>query len=135
MTRSRVALFVSVLVVALGVIAGLGALWLDSARAAVGPLPGEGLVLPADTQFVMGVDVKRLVASPAWERYASRPSMRPEGLRKLEAWTGLSIDFYEFDRVELAVIPLVVVLASLVGLLPAIAAYRTDVAKALSGGR
>ena len=89
MTRSRVALFVSVLVVALGVIAGLGALWLDSARAAVGPMPGEGLVLPADTQFVMGVDVKRLVASPIWERYASRPEMRPEGLRELEAWTGL----------------------------------------------
>jgi hypothetical protein len=89
MTRSRVALFVSVLVVALGVIAGLGALWLDSARAAVGPLPGEGLVLPADTQFVMGFDVKRLVASPVWERYASRPAMRPEGLKKLEAWTGL----------------------------------------------
>ena len=80
MTSSRVALFVSVLVVALGVIAGLGALWLDSARAAVGPLPGEGLVLPADTQFVMGFDVKRLVASPAWERYAKRPSMRPEAL-------------------------------------------------------
>jgi putative ABC transport system permease protein len=53
----------------------------------------------------------------------------------LEAWTGLSIDFFQFDRVELAVIPSLVVLASLVGLLPAIAAYRTDVAKALSGGR
>lgn len=89
MTRSRVVLFVSVLVVALGVIAGLGALWLDSARAAVGPMPTEGLVLPADTQFVMGFDVKRLVASPAWERYAKRPAMRPEGLEKLEAWTGL----------------------------------------------
>jgi hypothetical protein len=89
MTRSRVVLFVSVLVVALGVIAGLGALWLDSARAAVGPMPGKGLALPADTQFVMGFDVKRLVASPVWERYASRPSMRPEGLKKLEAWTGL----------------------------------------------
>jgi hypothetical protein len=89
MTRSRVVLFVSVLVVALGVIAGLGALWLDSARAAVGPLPGEGLVLPADTQFVMGVDVKRLVASPVWERYAKRPETRPEQLEQLEAWTGL----------------------------------------------
>ena len=26
------------------------------------------MVLPADTQFVMGLDVKRLTASPAWER-------------------------------------------------------------------
>jgi hypothetical protein len=89
MTRSRLVLIVSVTVVALGVMGALGALYFDSARAAVGPLPGEGLVLPADTQFVMGIDVKRLVASPVWERYASRPSMRPEGLKKLEAWTGL----------------------------------------------
>ncbi len=89
MTRSRLVLFVSVLVVALGVVGGLGALWLDSARAAVGPLPGEGLVLPADTQYVMGFDVKRVVASPMWTRMASRPGMRLEGLKQLETWTGL----------------------------------------------
>jgi hypothetical protein len=89
MNRSRVVLIVSATVVALGVMVALGALYFDSARAAVGPLPGEGLVLPADTQFVMGVDVKRLVASPVWERYASRQSMRPEALQKLEKWTGL----------------------------------------------
>jgi len=89
MTRSRLVLFVSVLVVALGVVAGFGALWLDSARAAVGPLPGEGLVLPADTHFVMGFDVKRVVSSPMWTRMASRPGMRPEGLEQLETWTGL----------------------------------------------
>jgi hypothetical protein len=32
-------------------------------------------------------------------------------------------------------IPALVVLASLVGFLPAVAAYRTDVAKALAGSR
>lgn len=89
MTRSRLVLIVSATIVALGVVVGLGALYLDSARAAVGPLPGEGLVLPADTQFVMGFDVKRLVASPVWERHASRRSMRPEALQQLESWTGL----------------------------------------------
>jgi hypothetical protein len=89
MTRSRLVLIVSATVVALGVMVGLGALYFDSARAAVGPLPGKGLFLPADTQFVMGFDVQRLVASPVWERYASRPSMRPEALQKLERWTGL----------------------------------------------
>ena len=89
MNRSRLVLFVSVVIVALGVTAGLGVLWLDSARAAVGPLPGEGLVLPADTQFVMGFDVKRLVASPVWTRYGKDSGMRPEGLQQLEAWTGL----------------------------------------------
>jgi hypothetical protein len=89
MTRSRLVLIVSATVVALGVMVALGALYFDSARAAVGPLPGEGLVLPADTQFVMGFDVQQLVASPVWERYASRPSMRPEALQQLEKWTGL----------------------------------------------
>jgi hypothetical protein len=89
MTRSRLVLIASATIVALGVVAGLGALYFDSARAAVGPLPGEGLALPADTQFVMGFDVKRLVASPVWERYAERRSMRPEALQRLESWTGL----------------------------------------------
>ena len=39
---------------------------------------------------------------------------------------------YDFLLVDLGLIPLLVVLASLVGLLPAGAAYRTDVAKALT---
>ena len=57
MTRTRITLFASTLVVALGVVAALGALWLDPARAAVGPLPAAALVLPADSRFVMGFDV------------------------------------------------------------------------------
>ena len=89
MKRSRLVLFVSVLVVALGLVAGLGALWLDSARAAVGPLPGAGLVLPADTQFVMGVDVKRLTSSAAWERWSKNAAMRPEAMDRLEQSAGL----------------------------------------------
>jgi hypothetical protein len=89
MTRSRLAVMVSMTVVALGLIAGLGALWLDPARAAVGPLPGEALILPADARFVMGFDVKRFAASPFYERYASRRGMQPEGLRELEEKTGL----------------------------------------------
>jgi hypothetical protein len=46
MTRSRLAVLVSTVVVVLGLMAGLGALWLNPARAAVGPMPGEarGLV-------------------------------------------------------------------------------------------
>jgi hypothetical protein len=89
MKRNRLVLFASVLVVVLGVVAGLGALWLDSARAAVGPLPGEGLVLPADTQFVMGVDVQRLTSSPMWEKWSTNKAMRPEAMDRLERWTGL----------------------------------------------
>jgi putative ABC transport system permease protein len=46
--------------------------------------------------------------------------------------TGVSIGFLEFVGYELVIIPGLIVLASLVGYLPAMAAYRTDVAKALS---
>lgn len=49
--------------------------------------------------------------------------------------TGIELSWYEFDWQELVLIPGLVVLASLVGFLPALAAYRTDVAKALAGGR
>ncbi len=89
MTRSRLVLFVSVMIVALGVVAGLGVLWLDSARADVGPLPGKGLVLPAETRFVAGLDVKRFTASPMFARYTAREGMRPKAMRDLEEKTGL----------------------------------------------
>lgn len=49
--------------------------------------------------------------------------------------TGVRLAVWEFDRWELVVIPALVVLASLAGLLPAISAYRTDVSRALGGGR
>jgi putative ABC transport system permease protein len=49
--------------------------------------------------------------------------------------TGVALSLFEFDWQELVIIPGLVLLASLVGLLPAIAAYRTDVAKALAGSR
>jgi len=90
MTRSRVAVLVSTVVVVVGVVAGLGALWLNPARAAVGPMPAEALVLPADARFVMGFDVKRFTASPFYARYASQRGMKPEALRELEEKTGLN---------------------------------------------
>ncbi|MEX0612818.1 MAG: FtsX-like permease family protein, partial [Pirellulales bacterium] len=49
--------------------------------------------------------------------------------------TGISLGLFEFHWQELVLIPGLLVLASLVGLLPAVAAYRTDVAKALAGSR
>ena len=49
--------------------------------------------------------------------------------------TGVALSLLQFDWQELVLIPGLVVLASLVGFLPALAAYRTDVAKALSGSR
>jgi putative ABC transport system permease protein len=50
------------------------------------------------------------------------------------AHTGVSLNAFQFDPWELALIPGLIVLASLVGLLPALAAYRTDVAKSLAAG-
>lgn len=49
--------------------------------------------------------------------------------------TGVALGMFQFDWQELVIIPCLVVLASLVGFLPALAAYRTDVAKALAGSR
>jgi hypothetical protein len=46
MSRSRLVVFISMLVVVTGVVAGVSALYLDPARAAVGPLPAAALVLP-----------------------------------------------------------------------------------------
>lgn len=45
--------------------------------------------------------------------------------------TGVSMAWFQFDPLELILIPGLIVLASLVGYLPAVAAYRTDVAKSL----
>lgn len=90
MTRSRIVLIAAMTVVAVGVVAGLGALWMDPARAAVGPLAGEALILPKDSRFVMGFDVKRFAASPFYAKFASQRSMRPEALAELEEKTGLN---------------------------------------------
>src|SRR6266568_5433988 len=48
MSRSRLVVLISMAVVGVGSLAAVGAFFLDSARAAVGPLPAEGLLLPAD---------------------------------------------------------------------------------------
>ena len=47
--------------------------------------------------------------------------------------TGVALGLFEFDWQELVLIPALIILASLVGFLPAVAAYRTDVAKSLAG--
>lgn len=46
-------------------------------------------------------------------------------------WTGVVVGLLQFQWVELILVPGLVVLASAVGYLPAMAAYRTDVAKSL----
>jgi len=91
MTRSRTVVSAAAAVVALGTAVALGALFLGSAKAAVGPLPGEALLLPADAKFVGGIDVKRFVQSPFYVKYASpQAKSRPETFRELEEKTGLN---------------------------------------------
>jgi putative ABC transport system permease protein len=46
--------------------------------------------------------------------------------------TGVSVGALQFQASELILIPGLVLLASLVGYLPALTAYRTDVAKSLA---
>lgn len=53
----------------------------------------------------------------------------------VEQRTGVALDMLAIDPWEYLVIPGLVLLATLAGLVPAITAYRTDVAKALSGAR
>jgi hypothetical protein len=94
MTPSRRVVLVSMIVVGVGTAAALGALYLDPARAAVGPLPAEGLVLPADARFLVGMDVKRVTASPLYQRYAKDPSnpasAQESAFRAIEEKTGVN---------------------------------------------
>src|SRR5258708_3730921 len=91
MTRSRLVVAGAAVVVSVGAMAALGALYLDPASAAVGPLPPQALSLPAGTRYVMGLDIKRFVASPLYTRYAAaRTSNRPQAFEELEQKTGLN---------------------------------------------
>ncbi|HVR71823.1 MAG TPA: hypothetical protein VMT87_13360 [Vicinamibacteria bacterium] len=102
MTRSRLVVFASMLVVGVGVVAGVGALYLDPARAAVGPLEAEALALPADSRFVIGLDVKRFVSSPFYARFGDGPGQaRPDAFADLEEKLGLDPE-RDLDRVVIA---------------------------------
>jgi hypothetical protein len=103
MTRSRLVVLCALVVTGVGVVGALGALYLDPARAAVGPLPAEGLALPADTRFVMGFDVQRFVASPLYQRFGKdrQGSVRPQAFAELEEKTGLNPE-RDVDRLVIA---------------------------------
>jgi len=49
----------------------------------------------------------------------------------IEQQTGVLIRFFDFTAAELLLIPALMLLAVVVGLLPAFSAYRTDVARSL----
>ncbi|HEU0106068.1 MAG TPA: hypothetical protein VFT38_07845 [Vicinamibacteria bacterium] len=102
MTRSRLVVTGAAVVVSVGAMVALGALYLDPARAAVGPLPPQALSLPAGTRYVMGLDVKRFVASPLYTKYAAaRAANRPQAFEELERKTGLNPE-RDLDQVYVA---------------------------------
>ena len=101
MSRSRLVVIVSLVVVAAGVSAALGVRVLEPARAAVGPLPPEALPLLADARFVMGLDVRRLAGSEFRKRFRRDASPRPEAFGELEAKTGLDPE-RDLDQVFVA---------------------------------
>jgi hypothetical protein len=100
MKRSRLVVIAAASVVGLGLALALGALVLDPARASVGPLPAEGLVLPADSRFVMGIDVQRFVSSPFYKKFASQGG-RPQAFTELEQKTGFNPE-RDVDQVLIA---------------------------------
>lgn len=104
MTRSRLVVTASFAVVSLGIAVALGALVLDPARAAVGPMPGEGLALPAGTRFVVGVDVARFTSSPMYQKHAKKADVTPEAFAELEEKTGLRPD-RDIDQILIAGAP------------------------------
>lgn len=53
----------------------------------------------------------------------------------IESQAGIVLKFWQFNWQESLLIPGLVAFASLVGFLPALTAYRTDVGRALAGGR
>ncbi len=50
----------------------------------------------------------------------------------VQARSGLLLDPFAFEQVELVLLPVLIVLASLVGFIPGLTAYRTDVAQTLA---
>ncbi len=76
--------------VAMVAAAAIGFLLLQPAQAAIGPLPAEALALPGDASFVVGLDVKRLVASPFYKRQAGASAQaRLDAFKELQEKTGL----------------------------------------------
>ena len=87
MSRSRLVTFVSMAVVAVGVLVALGALCWSRPGRPWGRFPARAWPFPADARFLVGFDVKRLTESPFYKKYAAQGA-RPDAFADLEARTG-----------------------------------------------
>lgn len=105
MTRSRLVVSSALGLAGSAALLAGALLWLQPARAAVGPLPPAALALPGDAAYVLGLDLKRLVASPLYQkRLAAQARPRLGALRELEEKTGLDPE-RDVDVVVLAGAP------------------------------
>jgi hypothetical protein len=75
MTRARNVVLASLVVLASGLAATMAVRSATDPRPAL--LPAEASILPADSGFVAGIDVARLLASPLYEKALKDPSFRP----------------------------------------------------------
>jgi hypothetical protein len=91
MRGSRFVVVVSAAVVAAGLSTAVGLGLLSPARAAVGPLFGEALALPAQVNFVAGLDVRRVLDSPLYAKFLAEREDRdtPGPLREMQERTGV----------------------------------------------
>lgn len=90
MTRSRLVVTSSLSLVVLVAAVAAGLLVLQPAAAAVGPLPPEALALPGDAPFLMGLDVRKLVASPFYQKQVGGSAQaRLDAFREIQERTGL----------------------------------------------
>jgi hypothetical protein len=102
MTRSRLVVLGSTVVVAAGAMAALGALYLDPARAAVGPSASPGPFPPRRYPLRDGPRREAVRRQPALHQYAAaRTANRPQAFAELEEKTGLNPE-RDLDQVYIA---------------------------------
>jgi hypothetical protein len=76
--------------VGLAAAGALAMVLLQPPQPALGPVPPEALALPGDASFVVGLDVKKLVASPFYKRQAgTNAQARLDAFKELQEKTGL----------------------------------------------
>jgi hypothetical protein len=101
MNRSRVLLVSTLSVVGLGLLVAFG-VRLAFVRAAVGPLPSEALDLPPEVRSLVGLDVKRFVASPFYAKFGQAGSpMRLQAFDELKRSAGIDPE-RDIDRLIVA---------------------------------
>ncbi len=89
MTRSRLFVASSLGLVALVAVAAVAALLLRP-QTSLGPVPSAALALPGDSPFVMGLDVRRLVASSFYKNQSARQPV--DVLQEIAKQTGLDAE-------------------------------------------